>query len=237
MYALILSACVVLNAGLFLIWRNLDEPAAKTERRISAEQYFSKLDSIHDVRDSLGTAYEAAGNAEKKKQVLAGTKQIFLTVLQDDIFQSWYGTPWDFYGTSDTPQTGAIACGYFVTTALRDMGVKLNRRALAECASETMIRKLVDDEHIFVYRNKTIDEFTQAMLARGDGLYILGLDYHTGFLLCEDGKAYFIHAFPPGVRKESPYSAPYLADSKYRVAGSITADEGFFRRWILRESL
>jgi hypothetical protein len=207
------------------------------DHKRSVKQYYASLDSIHHLRDSLGKAYRSAGSETKRKEILKKTKTVFLSGLQNVVFEQWYGTPWTFYGASDTPGTKSIACGYFVTTALRDMGVRLNRTALAECASETMIRKLIDKEYITPYRAKPVQEFVETVTSKGDELYIVGLDFHTGFLLCENGYAWFIHSFPPGVKKESPYRASYLADSKYRVTGCITADAGFFRRWVLQESL
>src|ERR1700748_3437814 len=35
-------------------------------------------------------------------------------LVDEDIYNYWAGTPWDFYGTTRQPKTGSIACGYFV---------------------------------------------------------------------------------------------------------------------------
>jgi hypothetical protein len=225
------------NIGVIVLWPRFKWEEQKEHKVENRNTYFHKLDSIRSLRDSLGKAYQRSGNEKDRSAVLKTAKITFLNAIQNDIFTAWYSTPWDFYGTTDTPQVGAIACGYFVTTSLRDMGVRLDRTALAECASETMIRKLIASDQITVYRAKTVEEFISAVLAKGDGLYIIGLDWHTGFLLCEAGQAWFIHSYPPGVRKESPYDAPFLVNSKYRVIGSITGDTDFFKRWILKTSL
>src|SRR6188474_3208784 len=62
----------------------------------------------------------------KKNPVLLN-KQLLLNNIRDSLFTCWLGTPWDFYGTTQTPGKGKIACGYFVTTLLRDMGASVNR--------------------------------------------------------------------------------------------------------------
>lgn len=229
-----------MNVAAIVLWRQMDFQADEgkpQEYKRSVKEYYTSLDSIHHLRDSLGKAYRSTGSEAKRKTILKKAKTIFLSGLEDVVFAQWYGTPWNFYGASDTPGTKSIACGYFVTTALRDMGVTLNRTALAECASEIMIRKLVDKDYITPYRSEPVEEFVKTVAANGDGFYIVGLDFHTGFLLCRGGETWFIHSFPPGVKKESPYHASYLVNSKYRVTGNITHDEGFFRRWILKQSL
>jgi hypothetical protein len=79
-------------------------------------------------------------NAAKWKQLSIQQKQrIFTQTITATIIPSWIGTAWSFSGTSQTPQQGSIACGYFVTTVLQDGGVRLARVKLAQCASEQMI--------------------------------------------------------------------------------------------------
>src|SRR6187455_2399459 len=62
---------------------------------------------------------------QKKKRVWAGTskiekERIFTSAVVETIIPGWIGTAWNFNGTSEKPQQGSIACGYFVTTILRD---------------------------------------------------------------------------------------------------------------------
>ena len=63
-------------------------------------------------------------------------------LIDEDIYNYWAGTPWDFYGTTQQPKTGSIACGYFVTNTLTDLGFKIDRVGLAEVRSGDMIKKL-----------------------------------------------------------------------------------------------
>ena len=54
----------------------------------------------------------------------------------------WVETKWDFNGVSRVSRQGSIACGYFVTTVLEDIGFKLNRIKLSQQASSVMIFNL-----------------------------------------------------------------------------------------------
>ena len=58
----------------------------------------------------------------------------------------------------------------------------------------------------------------------GFGLYVVGLDNHTGFILNDGNKAYFIHSTfikPACVLKENVNESKVLANSRYRVIGKV----------------
>jgi hypothetical protein len=110
----------------------------------------------------------------------AAREKIFTSAVIETIVPSWIGTAWDFNGTSEKPKQGSIACGYFVTTVLRDAGLPIARTRLAQCASEQMITSLVQSKYISHYRNVLLEDFIQAIQKQGNGLFIVGLDKHTG---------------------------------------------------------
>lgn len=187
--------------------------------------YKTELDSIKTIRKNL-------------KQKHAGKKELkasFLKQITHKVFPYWYGTKWDFNGTTEMPRQGSIACGYFVTTTLRDMGVPINRVKMAQCASEEMIRSLVSKEYIHHISGVPLNEFEKKLAAYGNGLYVIGLDNHTGFIFMEDEKHYFIHStgwFPFKVVKDLISESSVLAKSKYRVVGKISDDEAFLKKWV-----
>ncbi len=200
------------------------------------EKYTELKDSLADERNKLAGLYKNAETEAQKNQLLEKARHLFLQTLQQRIIPAWYGTPWEFYGASEIPNEGSIACGYFVTTVLRDAGVKLDRVHLAEIESETMIRTVIGTPYITRYKNKDIDAFINSIKKAGDAFYIVGLDYHTGFLLCDKGKTYFIHAYIPSVIKADAYRSYFLRISAYRVTGKISHDPVFVRKWLLGES-
>jgi hypothetical protein len=147
-----------------------------------------------------------------------------IPIICDSLIPCWYGTTWDFYGTSEIPGKGSIACGYFVTTVIRDAGISINRVKMAQCPSEEMIKNLCEKTTLKRFSNKTLNEFVTSIRSMGYGLYITGLDYHTGFIYNDGNEVYFIHASyatPKCVVKEIASSSSVLNSSKYRVIGKL----------------
>ena len=81
-----------------------------------------------------------------RKMSIQKAGQQFVDNIAQQIVPHWIGTPWDFNGITQSPGKGKIACGYFVTTVLRDAGVKINRVKMAQCASETKINSLTKNK-------------------------------------------------------------------------------------------
>lgn len=142
----------------------------------------------------------------------------------DSLIPCWYGTSWNFYGTTEEPGKGSIACGYFVTTVIRDAGLPVQRIKMAQCASEQMIQTVCKLSTIYRYSNKSINDFVAEIKKMGFGLYVTGLDSHTGFIYNDGKEVYFIHANywkPQCVIKEPALTSSVLGSSKYRVVGKL----------------
>lgn len=186
-------------------------------------------------RQSLLSSYMRAANSVEKSAVLDRAREAIIRSAYYDLFEFWYGTPWDFYGTTETPGQGKIACGYFVTTVLRDLGLKVQRAKLAQQASENIIRSLTTEGYIKRYRLKSISDFVEDVRKDGPGIYIVGLDVHVGFVVNVDDEVYFVHSSymdPLYVVKEKALESKILAASKYRVLGKISADDELILKWL-----
>jgi len=154
------------------------------------------------------------------------TEKKFISFLTDSLLPCWYGTPWDFNGITQVPGQGKIACGYFVTTTLRDAGMKINRVKLAQCVSENLLWDLCKD--FKRYSDKSLDYFVKDVEKTGYGLYIVGLDNHTGYLFHDGKDVWFIHSgvYPPKCAlKEKAINSITLKNSRYRVFGRIVFDK------------
>lgn len=165
----------------------------------------------------------------------AKKEKIFTAAVTETIAPAWDGTAWDFNGISEKPQQGSIACGYFVTTVLRDAGLDLARIKLAQCASEQMITSLVQPKYIQRFSQVKMEDFIRSVKQNGYGLYIIGLDNHTGFIYNDGNDIWFIHSSfiaPRKVKKEKASTSWILEKSKYKVLGKISADEKVLERWI-----
>ncbi|WP_051697631.1 hypothetical protein [Prevotella sp. 10(H)] len=187
-----------------------------------------------EKREAFRKAYEANKNNKEKQDSILLEAQKYLLTISDDFFRSWYNTPWTFHGHSQTPKEGSIACGYFVTTTLRDMGFNIPRIKWAQQASEYLIKKVSTD--IKRFQQKPMKDIVSYIESKGEGLYIVGLDSHVGYIYYLNGKMSFVHAnyYKPkiGVMSEPLTGRNPLNDSKYRVIGKIF-DKEMVKNWIL----
>ncbi len=162
-------------------------------------------------------------------------EKCFANAVTNTIAPAWLGTKWDFNGITEVPQQGKIACGYFVTTVLRDAGLPIARVKLAQCASELLVTTLVQDKYVKRFSNIDMDNFMAYLKLNGFGLYVIGLDNHTGFIFNDGLNIWFIHATFIGtgdVQKEKAATSTILKNSKYRIVGKISADEKILEKWI-----
>lgn len=200
--------------------------------------YFNEKTIINAKKKVLKKEYLAAKTTAEKQVVLDNASESLFTHLVDSIIPYWYGTPWDYNGISQNPGQGQLACGYFVFTLLRDAGVKLPRVKMSQAASEQAIKSLIPASKIKRYSNKSLTDFVAAMKTRGNGIYVLGLDNHIGFYQVDGDKSWFIHStviYPGCVIKEKAETSPALEYSNYRVAGKISDDNSFTKKWLFEE--
>ena len=200
-------------------------PAATLSKPTVAEKisYDSTLKLVKQLKNNL------TGNN------LTETAEVFTNILNNYIVPPWIGTPWDFNGVTQAPGKGQIACGYFITTLLRDAGVLLNRVRLAQCASGKIIGTLVQPAYHKNFSHLSFEEFIREIKKKGKGVFIVGLDFHTGFLLNDGNELYFIHSNyigREGVVKEMAAASAALRASKWRSTGWLTGDERFLHRWV-----
>lgn len=148
-------------------------------------------------------------------------KKYLFTFINYDVPNYWASTPWSFNGTSREPQKGTIACGYFVTNTLTDFGFDINRTYLAQQVSSVMIKKLCKDIKYFSKR-QDLDKY---ILSKDKNqVYIVGLDFHTGFITRENKDTYFIHSNyikNKGVVKELTQTSQALNTSKTFMIGTL----------------
>lgn len=149
-----------------------------------------------------------------------------LSGIDRALIPPWFGTPWAFHGTTQTPGEGAIACGYFVSTVLRDAGLPVERVRLAQQASEYIVKTFSEPAHVRRFRTGDVDAVVDRILAEPEGLYVVGLDVHVGFLVRTDARIAFCHSTflePGAVVCEDPRTSPAFV-SNYHVVGPVLED-------------
>jgi hypothetical protein len=210
-------------------------PVVNTPENLFVESYDAKLKIIAAERLNLADEYKKAASETTKKAILERARKVFVASIDKNIFPAWYGTDWDFYGMTEKPGEGKIACGYFVSTVLRDAGGRVNRVTLAQQASENIIKSLTTEPFIRRYRNVSLAKFNAEIEMLGAGLYVVGLDFHVGFLYHDGAEVYFVHSSyvePSETIREKAASSPVLEATKYRVVGKISDDDALITKWL-----
>jgi hypothetical protein len=252
---IIVSLCIIGTIGFFLAGKKQYPRAKQTETPLALEpqtwalpdptpndahNYKDALAKLEVERVALASRYQQAATSAQQAEVMAQARTVVTRSIYTEIFPSWYGTAWDFYGTTEVPQQGKIACGYFVSTVLRDAGWRVQRARLAQQASENIILSLTTDPYVKRFRRVAISDFVTAVKKWGAGIYVVGLDIHTGFIVNTGGEVYFIHSSyvePYTVVRERASESKILAASNYRVLGKVTADGVFIEKWLLRKEI
>ena len=222
-------------ALLFAIKRPIErQPSFERTATPNTFDYKETITRLEAQRLRLATRFQTASSSQRTALITEARTLITQSVYYD-LFPAWYGTAWDFNGTSETPQQGKIACGYFVSTILRDTGWKVERVRLAQQASEKIILSLTTNPFVKRFRRVAIDGFVTAVKNWGTGIYIVGLDIHVGFIVNTGDDVYFVHSSyvePYKVIKERAIESSVLANSNYRVLGNILADDRFISNWL-----
>ncbi len=159
------------------------------------------------------------------------------SVLEEGLVElmgPWMGTPWAFHGTSVVPGRGTIACGYFVTTLLRDAGMIVDRVWLARGASEWLVRTVSPALRIRRFRNRGVPAVLEWVRAQPERWFVVGLDLHVGLLVrLDDGRVRFCHAsyLPPTAAVCEDAATADAMLSRYHVVGPLFT-EAHVRMWL-----
>lgn len=217
--------------------RTNNAPPAQAPSVLPPQDYKKSLGALERERAALSAKYQSD---PRDAETIENARRAFIGSIYNEVIPYWYETEWDFYGTSETPQQGKIACGYFVTTVLRDAGLRVERAKLAQQASEKIILSLTTEAHVKRFRGAPLEEFVREIEKWGAGVYLVGLDFHVGFLVNDGTRTFFIHSSyiePRRVVREEAADSAALASSKYRVAGKISADDELLAKWLLQKNI
>lgn len=198
------------------------------------EAYEAMKSSLADWRARLAAQHAAARNEAARRVVLDDARVVLESSLPG-MMRCWLGTPWAFEGTAATPGDGRIACGYFVSTVLRDAGFRVHRYHLAQQPSGNILRTFLPRASCKLNVGEDYEAFANALESGEPGIYIVGLDTHVGFIVVRDGELRFIHSSgsrPWAVVDESRVDAHVLRKSNWRMLGHLTADREVLRKWL-----
>ncbi len=193
---------------------------------------------IQTKRIALSKAFLKETDPKKKKIILDKARVYFTDKLLNGLVPHWYGTVWDFNGYTNTPNDGVIACGYFVSTTLKHMGLKINRYKLAQQAGLNEAKSLQPNNKLLIYHVNETHSFEDVLMQLKkqlkDGLYFVGLSNHVGYIYVKDNELYFLNSdYAKGivVIDKAAYS-PVLKSGIYVIA-NITHNDFLIKSWLL----
>ena len=170
------------------------------------------LDQVIARQRELGARYAAARGARARAAIRDEARRFIVETLVSQVFPAWMGMP-----SAGGPQATAslphqpgmyISCSYFLTAALQNAGLVLESRARFAQAPAAWIEKalLPPGGQIHRYGNLSPEELERRLVELGDGLYVVGLNIHVGFIVVRDRHARFVHSSytPPGTVVDEP---------------------------------
>ncbi len=226
----------------------LDENG-KVENNIPSQPaYVNKIIPINDSLQFQQSYEELLQQIKKDKvELLKGVHQnrismdsvehYFLSMMRDSVFKYWYGTPWEFNGHTDEPRRGEVACGYFISTPLKHTGLNVNRFKLAQQGAANIMKSVCIGSTPF--RTTSKDKLKAHLDQQApEGLYIIGLSFHVGYILRERGKNYVVHSSyfsPTKVCKEHFDTSQALLTSEDFYLGKLSMNHQFLKKWLMGE--
>ncbi|WP_253902720.1 hypothetical protein [Corallococcus exiguus] len=193
--------------------------------------YAEVVAGLEARRQDFGTRWHQPG--VKRTSLRDEARSTVLEAITRQLMPAWYGTPWEFYGHSQTPGTGSIACGYFVSTVLRDAGFRIERVRMAQQPAEHIVKTLAPSLKTWRFRDRPVSEVVDRLMSAGAGLYVVGLDYHVGLLWNDSAKVWLCHSSYLGEAKvvcEDALTSPAMV-SRYHVVGKLLED-GMMDAWM-----
>lgn len=229
---IILFSIVVLSSCGEKIKHNLENSAlyyqiAEMDENIRQQKYKKLCDNISRRKKVFYSSNSPIKNVQ----------EYLLTTMVDSVFHYWYDTDWDFNGVTQQPHQGSIACGYFVTTTLQHAGLNIDRVKIAQQASSKIIQTLCKRESIKSFYNKNFKGLKDYLKKSNDGLYIIGLDNHVGFIHKKDTSIVMIHSGAnTGIvcRQRIDECGP-VKHSKVHVIGNLLENDVLMKKWLRGE--
>lgn len=214
---------------------SIQEVSACIKTNPDSPSYFSAKAKIEARRTALATAYF------QKKIDLDSVRSAFTDALLNEIIPFWYGTKWSFEGHTVVPKQGEIACGYFVSTTLLDVGMRLNRFKLAQQSPVDEAKMLSLGGVIFAVSRAAADSFGLVFQKNfHDGLYFAGLGgSHVGFLLKKKDSLWFIHSnytSPAEVVAQPISTSVFIGFDEYFIA-DLTYNDRLLEHWLAGKEL
>lgn len=213
-----------------------------------AAAYEAALARVEARRVALGQRLAAADSGAAREEVRAEARAYVLAAMREVVFPAWMGMAWGL-GPNSTPlrphAAGTeIACGYFVSSVLENVGLRLGTRfTYAQAPALHAQRSLAPDkEDLHRFFSIPGDALARRIAALGEGIYVIGLNNHIGFVDVHGGQVNVVHASYTGAQvvTSEPLATAEVIDNS-RAAGYFVTplfqDDRLIDRWLRGESV
>ena len=221
-------------------------PTGTPPADFDAARYAAFVEQVAARRSELNTRFAAARGGRARAAIRDEARRYIVDTLESRVFPAWMGMP-----SAGGPQATAsmphqagmyISCSYFLTAALQNAGLVLESRARFAQAPAAWIERalLPPGGQIHRYGNVTPEELERRLVELGEGLYVVGLDIHVGFIVVRDGRAWFVHSSytPPGTVVREPVvtsEAIALSRRKGYWISPLFRDDRIVELWLRRQ--
>lgn len=230
----------MVGVGGWWLWRAerdgvIEMPLIRIQKPVpDAARYEVLVEELGRWRGELSEKYKKAAGKEAKVEIERDARTILELVLPE-MMRCWLGTPYDYEGTAEKPGGGVVACGYFVSTVLRDAGFRVNRYKLAQQPSENIMRTFLPAKKCELRVGMEYERYMEWVEGHEEGIYLIGLDTHVGFIVNRPGGMGFFHSSAirgVGVVEESSAGAGALRRSRWRMLGGLSGEPEVIRKWL-----
>jgi len=244
----VLGLLLFLNCACTKQVKKEDPGGAKIDLSLAEDSI--KIDLIESLRelkiarDSLESYESVKTSIRVQKSTLAeeilgidSLSVLFKVSLLNRIIPYWEGTEWSFEGHTAIPGKGEIACGYFVSTTLKDAGLNLNRYKLAQQSPvDEALSLAINSQVIEITGDSGEDMIKEINNSLPEGIHFIGFDAsHVGYILKEKGQLYLIHSNylgSTGVEIEQIENSAVFASYNRYYLTTLSTNENFLRSWI-----
>ncbi|MBN2340467.1 MAG: hypothetical protein JXX29_12545 [Deltaproteobacteria bacterium] len=178
------------------------KPLSQSAALARFEQTRAEIDTQRNI---LLKKYRNARSVAERGAVHREAEKYIAGVFYNYIAPAWLGMPWTMAVIDDGLKPDAripyekgkgISCSWFVVSALENMGVKFgNPRGFAGTIAVHLQQSLSPQKKdLKRFFHVSPDQLKKKFIKWGDGLYIIGLNCHVGFVHVQGNIVTFIHA-------------------------------------------
>ena len=223
------------------VFRIEQQPHHLQERRAEMVPGYSHVvKALAGERTRLSGRFSRADSSEKERiesEALEFIEDSFRFLL----FPLWAGGKWSLGGRADNPQSGPMACGYFLERMMRDLGFNIR-----PIKGYTM-GQLATDEMMWSFKGRYQENlrnwkgFEAYLKSEGPGLYLVGLSSRWGHVLflryTSKDPPLLYHSGPGlhGLKVQVDPAEEYIRDlMKPHVIHAAKINREMARKWLAR---